>query len=192
MRKETSSIGMWLVAAAAGAILLAAACLAEEPTAGTLDGVLAAKGEAWIEVKADGQETAKRYLPIWRGGAPKDGGGFDKDTLAAIRKLVVPNRVHLAWKQDEHLRIVSVAMLVPEEKSGSLSGTVTAKGETWIEIKGDGGAVERYWPRWIGGNPKDGGGFDREMVQRIGRTPVGASVKIQWTYDERKRVTRLD
>ncbi len=181
-----------LAALAVGLFLPAAGRAAAEPTEGTLTGVLVAKGETWIEVKADGESAAKRYIPFWRGGNPADGGGLDKATVAAIRKLVAPNRVRLVWKHEEHLRIVSVEMLVPEEKSGSAAGVVTAKGETWIEVKAEGGAVERYWPRWIGGNPKEGGGFDKAMIERIGRTAVGARVKVQWTYDERKRVTGLD
>src|SRR5262245_11116104 len=59
---------------------------------GTVTGVVIAKGENWIEVKADGEEKARRYVPHWRGGAPKDGGGLDKEMIAKIREA--PLKAH--------------------------------------------------------------------------------------------------
>src|SRR5262245_41673530 len=56
----------------------------DEPRKGTVTGMVTAKGDNWIEVKADGEEKARRYVPHWRGGLPKDGGGPDKDMVAKI------------------------------------------------------------------------------------------------------------
>ena len=40
----------------------------------TAEGVIEAKGRAWLRIRADGGETA-RYIPEWIGGMPADGGG---------------------------------------------------------------------------------------------------------------------
>lgn len=188
-----------------GAILLGALCVAilpcaaEEktaPTSGTITGILTAKGENWIEVKADGAQTAERYLPYWRDG------GFDKDMLKTVKKLVVPNRVKLSWTLQEHKRIDSVEMLLPNEKTGTLTGQVMAcagtKDNAWVEIQSlkDGKPdpdqpAARYVPRWIGGMPKDGGGLDKAMIETIGTLKPGMTVELSWRLDERLRAVSI-
>lgn len=170
-----------VLAVALGAV----AARAEEPRGGAVTGLLVAKGEAWVEVRADGAKEAVRYSPRWLEG------GLDPAMVATIKKLVVPNRVKLTWQFEERPRVLTVEVVKPEKTEGSVSGTVTAKGETWIDIKSEAGVVERYTPRWIGGNPQDGGGFDRAMLAAIKATAVGAKVKVDWKYDERLRVLAI-
>jgi hypothetical protein len=185
-----------------GTLLLAAMALcvptrAEEAKNGTVTGILTAKGTEWIEVKAEGEKESVRYIPCWRGGLPKDGGGFDKGTLETIKKTPVATLVKVAWQLEEaKRRIVSLEVIAPVEKSGTVTGTVVAKGETWIDVTPDKvgdkqGPTERYWPRWIGGMPKDGGGLDKDMLRAIAAAKVGDKVEIKWMYDERKRVVQL-
>lgn len=185
-------IGLALVGLLCGAVAVYAED-APSPTKGTVTGILVAKGANWIEVKADGEKEAHRYLPFWRGGLPKDGGGYDATMLATIKKLVVPNRVKLEWELQEHPRIVSIEMVQPTEKAGTLVGTVVAKEKEWIEVKGNGadGVAQRYMPNWIGGLPKDGGGLDKAILQAIAERKVGDVVEITWKYDERLRVTQI-
>jgi hypothetical protein len=84
---------------------------------GTVVGTLTDKSDKWIEVKADGEEKARRYVPHWRGGAPSAGGGPDKKTLELIGKLKKGSRVRLEWSFAERLRIDKVEVLkAPEEK----------------------------------------------------------------------------
>src|SRR4051794_31716973 len=85
----------------------------EEPAkkSGTVAGVLTAKGDNWIEVKADGEEKARRYVPNWVGGAPKDGGGPDKKMVQAIRDLNVGSRVRVDWEFQERPRVIKVEVL---------------------------------------------------------------------------------
>ena len=66
-----------------------------------MTGVVTAKGDNWIEVKADGEEKARRYVPHWKGGLPKDGGGPDKDMVAKIKETAVNSRVRLEWEFEE-------------------------------------------------------------------------------------------
>ena len=82
-----------------------------------MTGVVTAKGDNWIEVKADGEEKARKYVPHWRGGLPKDGGGPDKDMVAKIKETAVNSRVKLDWEFEERARVVKIEVLKkPEEK----------------------------------------------------------------------------
>ncbi len=93
----------------------------EKDRKGTVTGVVTAKGDAdknqhWIEVKADGEEKARKYVPHWKGGAPKDGGGPDKEMVAEIKKVEVKQRVRLEWVFAEHLRVEKIEVLKKDEK----------------------------------------------------------------------------
>jgi hypothetical protein len=82
-----------------------------EKKSGTVIGVLTGKGPSHIEVKADGEEKARRYVPQWRGGAPGEGGGPDKKMVAAIRDLKIGSRVRVEWEFDERARVMRVEVL---------------------------------------------------------------------------------
>ena len=89
----------------------------EEGRKGTVTGVVTAKGDNWLEVKADGEEKARRYVPHWKGGAPDKGGGPDKDMVAEIKKVAVNSRVKLDWEFEERARVVKIEVLKkPEDK----------------------------------------------------------------------------
>ena len=101
------------------ALALTVAARAEEPKKkdadegkkGTVTGVVTARGENWIEVKADGEEKPRRYVPHWKGGAPKDGGGPDKAMVAKIRAVPVKARVRLEWSFQERPRVEKIEVL---------------------------------------------------------------------------------
>lgn len=82
-----------------------------EKKSGTIVGEITARGKDYLEVKADGEEKARRYVPRWVGGAPKDGGGFDKDTVKAIGGVKVGDRVKLEWEFEERPRVVKVTVV---------------------------------------------------------------------------------
>jgi hypothetical protein len=75
---------------------------------GTVTGVVTARGDNWIEVKADGEEKARRYVPHWRGNA---GGGFDKEMLAKIKEVPVRSRVRIEWSFEERPRVEKIEVL---------------------------------------------------------------------------------
>ncbi len=160
---------------------------AEEPQEGTVSGILVRKRDNGIAVKADGKLEADRYRPRWIGG------GYDREMVAQIKAIPVLNRVRLEWALEEHRRVLAIEMIVPEEKEGVVEGTVTARGEHWIEVLPDGedAVPDRYMPRWIGGMPKDGGGLDKDILRIIGTVNKGDKVRLTWVYDERKRVVEL-
>jgi hypothetical protein len=195
MRTRSFGLATLLLAIMAIGVICAVLAWAEDPpaaTGGTVTGILTAKGTNWIEVKADGASNPERYFAFWRGGNPDQGGGPDPVMVKTISKLVVPNRVKVTWKMDERRRIVSVETLAPPTKEGTLTGAVVAKGETWVDVKTPDGAVQRFWPRWLGGMPAAGGGFDKDMIRAIAGIPIGATVKITWKYDERLRALGIE
>ena len=89
---------------------------AEEGRKGTATGVVTAKGDNWIEVKADGEEKGRRYVPHWRGGNPKDGGGPDKEMVAKIKDVPLKARVRLEWSFQERPRVEKIEVLKVEKE----------------------------------------------------------------------------
>jgi hypothetical protein len=88
----------------------------DEEKKGTLTGVVSAKGDNWIEVKADGEEKPRRYVANWKGGPPKDGGGPDKDMIAKIKEIPLKSRVQLEWVFNERPRVVKIEVLKKEKE----------------------------------------------------------------------------
>lgn len=83
----------------------------EEARKGTVTGQVTGKGEAWIEVKADGEEKARKYVPHWRGGAPAAGGGPDKAMVARLKEVPLNSRVRLEWTFEERPRVEKIEVL---------------------------------------------------------------------------------
>ncbi|MBM4072226.1 MAG: hypothetical protein FJ271_25360 [Planctomycetes bacterium] len=79
-------------------------------------GVLTAKKDNFIEVKADGEVKGRKYVPRWIGGLPADGGGLDKTMLKTFRALKVGSRVEVEWIFEERLRAVKVKVLQETKK----------------------------------------------------------------------------
>jgi hypothetical protein len=105
---------------------------------GVVTGVVTAKGESWIEVKGDGEERARRYVPHWRGGAPATGGGPDKEMVARIKEVPVHSRVMLNWAFEERPRVEKIEVLrtsagrgkdatKDKQRSGTIAGEIKAK-----------------------------------------------------------------
>lgn len=83
----------------------------DEVRKGTVTGIVTAKAENWIEVKADGEEKARKYVPHWRGGAPDKGGGPDKEMIAKLKEIPVNSRVKLEWTFEERPRVEKIEIL---------------------------------------------------------------------------------
>jgi hypothetical protein len=158
--------------------------------AGTVVGTVTAKEKNWLEVKADGEEKARRYMARWVGGAPAAGGGPDKKMVETIAKIKVGSRVRLGWEFDERPRVVKVEVLrQPEgerepQKKGTIIGTLTAKERNWVEIKADGEEKGRRYLVYRGGT--------KEVLQAIHDAPVGSRVQIDWFFFEHPRVLKLE
>jgi hypothetical protein len=88
----------------------------DEGKKGTVTGIVAAKGDNWIEIKADGEEKPRRYTLNWKGGQPKDGGGYDKEIVAQMKEISLKTRVRLEWSFHERPRVDKIEVLKKEEK----------------------------------------------------------------------------
>lgn len=92
-------------------------------------------------------------------------------------------------------------------RAGTVMGMVTEKGEGWIEVRDEkSGTTERYLPFWTAldaappadKNPKDKdadvntlGNYDRALLETMKAVQVGDHVRLEWVWNERKRVVRL-
>lgn len=88
----------------------------DEVKKGVVTGVVTAKDANWIEVKADGEEKARRYVPHWRGGNPAAGGGLDKEMLAKIKEIPLKARVRIEWSFEERARVDKIELIRTEKK----------------------------------------------------------------------------
>ena len=152
--------------------------------AGKVTGVLLGKGENWVEVKADGEERPRRYVPHWVGGAPAQGGGPDKAMVRKIRELKLGSRLRLEWEFAERARVVKVEVLKEPEKGGTVTGTLTAKDNNGVEVKADGEEKPRRYALHYGGT--------EELRKAIKETAAGARVRVEWIFEERPRVLKMD
>lgn len=168
-----------------------------ESKSGAVAGVVTAKGENWVEVRADGEEKGRRYVPNWVGGASKDGGGPDKEMVKVIKDLKVGSRVRLEWKFEERPRVIKVEVLKAPtgkdekksdeekgEKQGAVAGRLTAKGDNWVEVKADGEEKARRYFFHQGGT--------KELRQTIKDTAVDSRVRLEWMFLERPRVLTME
>jgi hypothetical protein len=154
---------------------------------GKVIGTLVDKRENFIEVKADGEEKARRYVPHWVGGAPAQGGGPDKKMLKKFAELKVGSRVEVEWEFEERLRAVNVKVLKgphadkqepSSDKKGTTVGVVTGKGDKFIELRGDGEERGRkYYARYLVGPPA---GFDKEILGQFEKLTIGSRVQVEW------------
>lgn len=81
----------------------------KEGDKGTIAGKIVKKDGAKITVK--GESETLTLMPYWRGGMPKDGGGFDKEMVAKLKKLETGDRVKAQWTFQEHCRIDAIDRL---------------------------------------------------------------------------------
>ena len=157
----------------------------KEERKGTVTGVVTAKGENWIEVKGDGEEKARRYVPHWRGGAPADGGGPDKEMVARIKEIPVHSRVKLDWVFEERPRVVKVEVLdspgKDAKRSGTIAGEIKSKKDQGknvvIEVLAPGEEKARSY--FVQFDPKIQGPIP-EVLKAVRAANVGDQVVFDW------------
>jgi hypothetical protein len=104
----------WLATVLLGAMLVGSAGVLAagdktgekgETRKGAVVGVVTAKADNYVEVKADGEEKARKYVPRYLAN------GLDKDMLKQIATLKIGSRVRLEWEFDERARVVRIEVL---------------------------------------------------------------------------------
>ena len=73
---------------------------------GVATGVIAKVDGGKVTLKVGERETV--FIPYWRGGMPKDGGGFDKDMMKTLAQFKVGEKVKITWTMEEHQRIDTI------------------------------------------------------------------------------------
>jgi hypothetical protein len=159
----------------------------EKVKTGTAIGILVAKDKNFIEVKADGEEKGRRYVPRWVGGAPAEGGGPDKKMLKTFSELTVGSRVEVKWAFEERLRALEVKVLkkaakkedLPKDaRTGKTVGILVGKADKFIELRGDGEETPRtYHARYLKGPPA---GFDPEILHEFQKLTIGSRLQLDW------------
>ena len=162
----------------------------EEARKGTVTGVVTAKGDNWIEVKADGEEKARKYVPHWKGGNPNQGGGPDKEVVAKIKDTPVHSRVRLEWVFDERPRVEKIEVLKKADghdakgdakRSGTVSGEIKSKKEqnnnVVIEVLAPGEEKARSY--FVQHDPKVKGPIP-EVLKAVRAAGVGDKVVFDW------------
>jgi hypothetical protein len=177
--------------------------LAQEPRSGTITGELKSKKDTedkkntTIEVLAPGEEKARSYFVQYdqkvKGPLP--------DVLKAVRAATVGDKVEFGWVATGHGPAITKFQVLKktdgekkdEARKGTVTGILTARGETWIEVRADGEEkARRYVPHWRGGAPAQGGGADKEMVAKLKGIPVNSRVTLDWVFEERPRVEKIE
>lgn len=157
---------------------------------GSLGGILIKRDGPWVFIRPDGRDGLVKLRPRWRGGNPKDGGGFDQDVMKAIEKIANHNRVELDWVREEGPRVVAYELVKPKGRKRTV-GTVREVEWNSVHIEVD-GVIHCFMPKWTGGSPKDGGGLDQDILRQIRQLKEGQRVEFNWEYDERPRLTSVE
>ena len=79
----------------------------------------------------------------------------------------------------------------PKETKGKITGEIIKKDRGKITVKGE-DATLVLMPHWRGGMPKDGGGFDKEILKRLEQFKVGDKVTVKWEFEEHYRIVKID
>jgi hypothetical protein len=189
MKRISARILTWTVVAG---VLWSAASLQAQERKGSaakgkkITGIVTAKTDKDIMVKAEGEGHAERYLLAPPGGKPS------ADVQSALKMVFVTNLVVLQWKGDDQRQLTGIQPLHSKTRFGMTAGTVVATESAEkmpsFDVKPNGrGATERYVPRW---DPA-AKGWDKRLLQIIAGLNVGDKVKVAWSYDERKRATQI-
>lgn len=80
---------------------------------------------------------------------------------------------------------------MPTGTKGVSEGEIVSleKGKLVLKTK-DGNLL--FMAHWRGGNPKDGGGLDKETLAKLEHFKAGQKVKIGWTWEERRRIEQIE
>jgi hypothetical protein len=189
----------WFVSALAGAVLALGFCgktslqAADKKPARTSArqgegtfGIVTAKSDKEITIKAEGEDEAKRYLLAPKGGAPK------ADLQAALKMVFSTNLVVFQAQGDQDPVLTGIQALHAKTRVGMVTGTVVAvdADPKWptFDLKPSGkGHTERYVARW----DMAAKSVDKKLAQIIAGLNVGDKLKVAWFYDERKRATQI-
>ena len=160
-------------------------CVAKE---GAMDGILTSKGDAWVEVLND-RDQSFRFIPEWIGKGPANGGKFKSETLELIDKLIVGNRIQIDWMYDGFLRIIDAKIIKPPHANGIFVGYIMKMSPRWIDVQNiDERRPWRFYLPWVGGYPEEGGGYDPKILTRFKTHEPTDPIRFSWVYKKRPTI----
>ena len=77
-----------------------------------------------------------------------------------------------------------------EGATGVIEGRIASKDGARITVRNERETLT-LMPYWHGGLPKDGGGLDQGMVEKLKAFKVGDRVKAEWTFQEHYRIDSI-
>lgn len=154
-------------------------------TGGTF-GIVTAKTEKDITIKAEREDKAKRYLLAPQGGTPK------AELQTALKMVFSTNLVMFQSQGEQDPVLTGIQAIHSKTQVGMATGTVVAvdADPKWptLDVKPSGpGHTERYVARW----DMAAKSVDQNLAKIIAGLSVGDKVKIAWSYDERKRAQQI-
>jgi hypothetical protein len=160
---------------------------AAAPKSGKVTGIVTAKTDKDITVKAEGAQKPQRYRL-----ASQAGGALPADVQAALKMVFVSNLVVLQWQGEEEPVVTGIHAIHSKTRFRAVTGTVAAVepagGMPSVDVKPSGrGFTERYVVRWDAATK----GWDKGLVRTVAGSSVGDKVKVAWSYDERKRAMQI-
>ena len=72
---------------------------------GVFYGTLIQKGDKWIDVESEKDNTPWRFYAEWVGGLPEDGGSYKTSTLQYFNNFKISDQVRFHWNYDHRPRI---------------------------------------------------------------------------------------
>ena len=73
-----------------------------------------------------------------------------------------------------------------------MNGILVQKGDRWIDVESEDSFLPwRFYPKWVGGMPESGGGYNPTTLAFFDKFDVNEPVRIVWSYDHRPRIERF-
>ncbi|MCW8133557.1 MAG: FecR domain-containing protein [Planctomycetota bacterium] len=159
---------------------------------GVVNAIVLSRGEDGVMARVEGErEPMRLMLPL--NGDHK----INREQFQRILNLAPGAKIQAGWLAGkdggrEFRRIIGFEPLGARENGGNYQGMVTEKGETWIRVRNEAGVNERFNVVWKGGQPQEGGGHDKRMMEKIARLNKNDRVTLRWSSDEGLRVLGIE
>ena len=109
-----------------------------------------------------------------------------KLTIHTVSQLLSGDEVTITWDEGQGKKWIQAI-----NGRGTVAGTVTGRSGSWIEVAPEGKKPQRFFPPWRGGNPAQGGGLDREVLEKMAAAKIGDAVLLTWEIPEGKRAVNV-
>ncbi len=136
-----------------------------------------------VKMRRAGGDKPRPEQPAWAGKPEHEKPHHEKPHH---------EKPHHAKPEGERHPLAEHLEAQPAQTAGWIKGTVVrVDPKGMLILKDETGVEHRLVPHWRGGMPKEGGGFDKAMVECIAKLQPGQAVKARWEWEERPRLAEL-